>query len=248
MAALVPGGVIWYNTAGMKRKDGAAVERSFAIFDMDGTLVDSMGFWQALGREYLTSKGVTEGMEEVLDRMKPMTMTESGELFIQAFGLSGTPESVAGEISELMAAHYRLDIPMKPGVRDYLEEQRRLGVRMCVASATAEDLLELCLRRLGLREYFEFLLSCETVGQGKTRPEVYLAAAERLGAPVEAVTVYEDARYAVRTAKRAGFHVVAVYDRNSAPYWTELCRTADGVVLSWTQGVQPPQGPEERKE
>lgn len=58
------------------------MERRFAIFDMDGTLVDSMGFWQALGREYLASKGVTEGTEEILDRMKSMTMTESGALFI----------------------------------------------------------------------------------------------------------------------------------------------------------------------
>lgn len=224
------------------------MERQFAIFDMDGTLVDSMGFWQALGREYLASKGVTEGTEEVLDRMKPMTMTESGALFIQAFGLPGTPDSVAAEISALMAEHYRSDVPMKPGVRDYLEQQRRLGVRMCVASATAEDLMELCLRRLGLRDYFEFLLSCETVGQGKTRPDVYLAAAERLGAPVGAVTVYEDAKYAVRTAKAAGFHVVGVYDRNSAPYWEEICRTADEVIVDWARGVQPPELEEQTKE
>lgn len=155
---------------------------------------------------------------------------------------------MAEEISALMAEHYRSDVPVKPGVRDYLEQQRQLGVRMCVASATAEDLMELCLRRLGLRDYFEFLLSCETVGQGKTRPDVYLAAAERLGAPVEAVTVYEDAKYAVRTAKAAGFHVVGVHDRNSAPYWEEICRTADEVVLDWSRGTQPPELENETKE
>ena len=206
------------------------MEKQFAIFDMDGTLVDSMGYWQELGREYLVSKGVTGDMEEVLDRMKPMT--------IEAFGLPGTPESVAKEITDVMAEHYRTDVSMKAGVKEYLEEQKRMGVRMCIASATAEDLMEICLRRLGLRDYFEFLLSCETIGQGKTRPDVYLAAMERLGATVENVTVYEDAKYAVRTAKDAGFHVVGIYDRNSAPYWGEICEMADEVIVDWGKGVE----------
>ena len=214
------------------------MEKQFAIFDMDGTLVDSMGYWQELGREYLVSKGVTGDMEEVLDRMKPMTMIESGALFIEAFGLPGTPESVAKEITDVMAEHYRTDVFMKAGVKEYLEEQKRMGVRMCIASATAEDLMEICLRRLGLRDYFEFLLSCETIGQGKTRPDVYLAAMERLGATVENVTVYEDAKYAVRTAKDAGFHVVGIYDRNSAPYWGEICEMADEVIVDWRKGVE----------
>lgn len=214
------------------------MERQFAIFDMDGTLVDSMGYWQELGREYLVSKGVTGDMEEVLDRMKPMTMIESGALFIEAFGLPGTPESVAKEITDVMAEHSRTDVSMKAGVKEYLEEQKRMGVRMCIASATAEDLMEICLRRLGLRDYFEFLLSCETIGQGKTRPDVYLAAMERLGATVENVTVYEDAKYAVRTAKDAGVHVVGIYDRNSAPYWDEICEMADEVIVDWRKGVE----------
>ena len=215
------------------------MEKKFAIFDMDGTLVDSMGFWQKLGREYLVSKGVTGDMEEVLDRMKPMTMLESGALFIEAFDLPGTPESVAAEISGVMAEHYRTDVPMKEGVREFLEELKRSGVRMCIASATAEELMEICLRRLGLRDYFEFLLSCETIGKGKTQPDIYLAAMEKLGATVENVKIYEDAKYAVRTAKKAGFHVVGVYDRNSAPYWDEVRKDAVEVILDWRKGVEP---------
>ena len=188
----------------MKRKEAVEMEKQFAIFDMDGTLVDSMGYWQELGREYLVSKGVTEGMEEVLDRMKPMTMIESGALFIEAFGLPGTPESVAKEITDVMAEHYRTDVPMK-----------------------------------GLRDYFEFLLSCETIGKGKNQPDVYLAAMEKLGATMDNVKIYEDAKYAVRTAKKAGFHVVGIYDRNSVPYWDEICEMADEVILDWEKGIEP---------
>ena len=70
------------------------MNKLFAIFDMDGTLVDSMVYWQRLGREYLTAQGVTEGMDEVLERIKAMTMAESSALFIETFGLTGTPESL----------------------------------------------------------------------------------------------------------------------------------------------------------
>ena len=78
------------------------MEQRFAIFDMDGTLVDSMLYWHNLGQEYLESKGVTGDLNEVLERSKPMTMVESGALFIREFGLAGTPESVAAEINAVM--------------------------------------------------------------------------------------------------------------------------------------------------
>ena len=86
------------------------MEQRFAIFDMDGTLVDSMKYWHNLGREYLISKGVQGNLNEVLERTKPMTMTESGALFIREFGLDGTPESVAAEINAVMEGHYRKDV------------------------------------------------------------------------------------------------------------------------------------------
>ena len=98
---------------------------------------------------------------------------------------------------------------------------------MCVASATAEPLMEACLSRLGVAHYFQFLLSCETVGAGKNRPDVYFAAAERLGAEPEEIAVYEDALYAARTAKEAGFYVVGVYDDSASGHWDELKELAD---------------------
>ena len=207
----------------------------FAIFDMDGTLVDSMMYWHNLGQEYLESKGVTGDLNEVLERSKPMTMVESGALFIQEFGLARTPESVAAEINAVMEGHYRCDVQLKAGAKEYLEQLRRAGIKLCVASATAEDLVQVCLTRLGVADYFEFLLSCETVGTGKNRPDVYFAAAERLGAAVENTVVYEDAWYAVRTAKNAGFRVVAIYDNNSRARWDEIRAMADTPIESWTE-------------
>ena len=108
---------------------------------------------------------------------------------------------------------------------------------MCVASATAEHLVEACLSRLGIRNYFEFLLSCETVGAGKHSPLVYHASAEMLGANSVQIAVYEDALYAVQTAKAAGYYVVGVYDHSTAGNWQTIMETADEIIVNWEETV-----------
>ena len=174
------------------------MDKNFAIFDMDGTLIDSMFFWKNLASEYLESKGIKQIPEDILERIKPMTMSESAALFQREFGLIGDPEA---QMNAMMDAHYRRDIPLKTGVSAYLEALCHKGVSMCVASATAEDLMDACLTRLGVAHYFSFLLSCETIGVGKSRPDVYFEAAKRLGAQPEDIAVFEDALYAANTAK-----------------------------------------------
>ena len=210
------------------------MDKKYAIFDMDGTLIDSMAFWKNLATEYLTSKGILQIPADILEQIKPMTMSESAALFRREFGLTGDVEA---QMNEMMEDHYRNDIPLKPGVWEYLENLHRQGVRMCVASATAEHLMESCLTRLGVRQYFEFLLSCETVGAGKRSPLVYQEAARRLGAVPGQIAVYEDALYAVQTAKAAGFHVVGVYDDSAADSWQAIEQESDEVILNWEEAV-----------
>lgn len=210
------------------------MDKRFAIFDMDGTLVDSMIFWKNLASEYLNSKGVVQIPEDILERIKPMTMSESAALFKQEFGLSGDPEA---QMNAMMDEHYRHDIPLKPGVREYLDKLHNRGVRMCVASATAEHLMAACLGRLGVLSYFEFLLSCETVGAGKRSPVVYHESAKRLGADPSDIAVFEDALYAVQTAKSAGYFVVGVYDDSAKPSWQAIVNIADETILNWEDAI-----------
>ena len=168
------------------------MDKDFAIFDMDGTLVDSMPYWKNLSPEYLSSKGISDIPKDILEKITPMTVKESSRFFVEQFGLDATPESVANEIHAMMGIHYIEDIPIREGVEEYLEKLKARGVKMCVASATVEPLMDACLTRLGVRHYFEFTLSCDTVGAGKNSPLVYLTAAERLGAKPEETAVYED--------------------------------------------------------
>ena len=176
------------------------MDKKYAIFDMDGTLVDSMVYWRNLAKEYLNQKGISNIPDTILEKISPMTMTESAALFIEEFGIDGTPEAVTNEMNDLMDTHYYKDIPLKKGVKEYLKGLHDAGVSMCVASATAIPLVEACLTRLGIRDCFSFVLSCETIGVGKSRPDIYYAAADRFGALPEETAVYEDALFAAEPA------------------------------------------------
>ena len=204
---------------------------------MDGTLVDSMPYWRSLCGDYLAAKGITGVPEDLEGRIKAMTIRESAVLLLRLFGLPGTPDTISAEINGLMERNYRETVPLKPGVRAYLDVLRGRGVRMCVASATAAPLMELCLTRLGVREYFSFLLSCEEVGAGKDRPDVYLAATRRLGAAPADTAVFEDAFHAAHTAQAAGFHVVGVRDSDGDD-WARLARTADEIIPDWARAAE----------
>lgn len=211
------------------------MDKRYVIFDMDGTLVDSMRYWKGLAKEYLEKCGVPDVPADIRERIKPMTMEESAQLFIDTFEqVKGTCEEVVSEMNAMMDDHYRLHISLKKGVKQYVEKLAEDGVRMCVASATEIGLMDSCLERLGIRKYFDFLLSCETDGIGKDRPDIYLAAAERFDAAPGDIAVFEDAAYAARTAKDAGFHLVGVYDESTSERWEKVRAIADETVIDFT--------------
>ncbi|WP_251317652.1 HAD family hydrolase [Flintibacter muris] len=211
----------------------------FAIFDMDGTLVDSMGYWNRLADEYLARHGIPPLSPELKEESIALTMQGTGELFIREFGLPGTADDIAREVNALMEEHYRTDVSLKPGAAALLERMRAAGFKMCVASSTAPALLDICLRRLGVRDYFQFLLSCEEVGVGKNHPDVYLEADRRLGGTPENTVIFEDILVAAQTAKKAGFSLGVIYDVNSHTEQPQLKTLADCYVTRWDDPALP---------
>ncbi len=213
------------------------MDKRFVIFDFDGTLVDSMPYWQMEERNFLTERGVTdpETLDAMLERIKPLGILEAAEIMVERFHFADKPEEVAANFVAAMDIRYRESIPIKDGAREYLDALKRAGARMAVASGTGADLMEACLRRLGILNRFEFALSCLDVGAGKDRPDIYLEAARRLGASPGEIAVYEDSLVAMRTAKGAGFYGVGVYDPTAASHWEELRALADESLSDWRE-------------
>lgn len=214
------------------------MEKKFAIFDMDGTLVDSGAVWAQLAKEYLAGLGV-DLSSQLIEDTSHLTVLETASYFVQLLNLPLPPEKIANDINSRMEQRYRTDIPLKPGAFSLLERLHAAGFKMCVASSTSPALIDVCLRRLGVRDYFQFLLSSEEVGVGKSKPDVYLEAARRLGGKPENTFVFEDLLFAVKTAKSAGFPVVAVYDRESAGDREALEALADCYITRWDDPALP---------
>lgn len=208
------------------------MKKKYCIFDMDGTLVDSMPYWDRLSPDYLEQRGIRGDFSGLMERIKTMTMPEACVHLKEAFDLPETPAEIQVQLGDVMRNHYATDIPLKKGVREYLDALRKEGVKLCIATATALPLVHLCLGRLGVEEYFSFIMSCEEVGRGKNYPDAFLEAARRLGAAPEETAVYEDAFEAIKTAKNAGFYTVAVYDSMNVN-WEKSAALADEVITDW---------------
>lgn len=183
----------------------------YAIFDMDGTLIDSMPVWENLGREYLNEKGVKvpENLNEIINAM---SLTESANYFRKEFGIKDSVKKIISDINKLIENKYRYEIPLKLYAKEFLSSLKRDNVTMCVATATPIELAQAALKRLNVLEYFYCIVCCDEVGIGKTKPDVYYLAINKMGAGIDNTIIYEDADYAMKTAKSAGFYTVGVHD------------------------------------
>ena len=213
----------------MPKRDTMRAERPIkaVIFDLDGTLIDSMGIWYKIDREFLRENGVTEPPEDISERMKPLTVEEAAELFIKEFRLPLTNEQVTARIEEMVYAEYAENIALKPYAGQLLELLKERKIPCCIATATYRSLAEAVLERHGIRERFEFILTDSEYPMGKCRPDIFLGAASRLGAAPEETLVIEDALHCIETASAAGFVTAAVFDEASAAERDTIRAAAD---------------------
>lgn len=209
----------------------------FAIFDMDGTLLDSMPYWHNLGRDYLVSKGKIPE-DNLIDTIRPMSMKESSNYFIDHYNINGTVEEVLKEINSFIENQYLYEIPCKAYVREYLEILKSQGIIMCIATATSKDLAVHALERNHIMQYFSEVISCDETGVGKSQPDIYYLALNRMKAQKDETAVYEDALYAIETSKKAGFYTVGVYDSSCNETPEKIAALCDKYIESFKNEIE----------
>ncbi len=183
----------------------------YRIFDMDGTLLDSIDSWHNLGKYYLLQSGIIppDNLNEIIDSM---SMMESAVYFKETFKIDLSAEEIIEGIKKLISDKYKYTLKLKPYVKEYLQKLEDENVIMCVATATPVKLAEAAFERNGIMKYFSFVVSCDEVGVGKSKPDVFYLAANKLNADPSEIAVYDDADFALITAKEAGFYTVGVYE------------------------------------
>lgn len=186
-----------------------------AIFDMDGTLADSLNFWglfwPAIGEKFLNNKEFKPTAEDD-KRIRTLTLWDTAVLLHDHYQIGKSSEEVFAFSDAMILDYYTNTVELKSGVKEFLAYCHDLGVKMCVASATAPALIRVALKRCGIEHYFLELFSCSTYGKGKEHPDVYLAALAYLGEKPEETWVFEDSLTAIETATRIGMPTVAIYD------------------------------------
>lgn len=184
-----------------------------AIFDMDGTLLNSMDYWATVADEYLKSTGVTP-LEDTNRRFLEDGMKNWYDFCQKECGLEASFDEAKGGIYKLMDEKYNTVVALKDGVKEMLDALYERGIPMCLATATDRASVEAILARLGIEKYFSRIFTSGEVGAGKREPRIYNVALEYLGTDKETTYVFEDAIYAMRTAYANGFKVVGIYDKN----------------------------------
>ncbi|MEM1485788.1 HAD family phosphatase [Oscillospiraceae bacterium PP1C4] len=205
-----------------------------AIFDLDGTLLDSMHVWDNIGEEYLAAKGVTPP-PDLRFRLKTMSLLQTAKYVRGELGVTDSCEEIMGEINRMVEDKYLYEVPLKPYAAEFLQELKDAGVRICIASACDPYLGKAALQRLSILSYFSDIITCAEVGSGKDEPEIFEHALARLGTEKSQTVVFEDALHAIETAVKAGFRVVAINDPSTADESDKIQMLAEQSIHSFKE-------------
>lgn len=205
-----------------------------AIFDCDGTLMDTVGGWRAVELEFARQCGHELTPDEV-SLLATFTLAETGDFYHHRFGLGKSPNHVEQMADDILVDYYGTQAALRPGVGDFLEGLAQAGVPMTVASSSPQRYLQAGLKHTGIAPYFMRVVSTDDVGAPKRQPLIYQTCAQLMGTSVTSTWGFEDSIYAVRTLVNAGFKCAGCYDRDDSATMEELQAEASFVIPSFAQ-------------
>lgn len=182
-----------------------------AIFDMDGTLLESMHIWETVGIRYLATKGVN-AKSNLWEDLKPLTTVGVAEYFQKKYGVKDSVEQIVDAVNSMVYEDYEKNIGPKKGVIEFLDYLLENNVKMSVATATDKKCVMAALTHLDMLKYFVGVYCCNEYNTNKSVSKIYDVAAEAMDVPKENIIVFEDAIHAIETAIGSGYKICAVYD------------------------------------
>jgi HAD superfamily hydrolase (TIGR01509 family) len=207
-----------------------------AIFDIDGTLLDSMQIWNDLGERYLATLSI-QAEKNLGQILFPMTLDDAALYMIKHYHLNKTADEIVQSVLGIVDDFYRHEVLLKPGVESYIKKLYSQGIPMILATTGDRELATAALMRCGIMKYFSGILTVSDYGTSKHEPYIYLKAAELLHTSPQECTVFEDVLYAIEVAKAAGFVCVAVKDDASAADWEKIQAISDYQIQDFTKLV-----------
>ena len=200
-----------------------------AIFDADGTLLDSMGQWNLVPYKYVKSLGVAAD-ENIAEKLFTMTISEAAEFIIDEYELSVTVEEAVEGMDAIIREFYKNDVKLKDGAGELLEFFKSRGIPMVIGTSTDRDCIEVGLERTGISAYFDRIYTSTEVGKSKEKPDLFIQAMEFMESSPDETIVFEDGLYSLRTAADLGMKTVGIFDEVSLSNQKELKELADLYV------------------
>ena len=197
-----------------------------AIFDLDGTLLNSMDVWKQIDISFLQKRGLPVPADYVAE-ICSRSFAEAAQYTLDLFKLSEKVEEMVKEWEEMAVYEYAHNVELMPHTLEYILKLKDMGVKLAVATGLPEKLYLPCLENNGVLELFDVCCSTDEVRRGKEYPDIFAFAAQKLGVCPEQCLVFDDVLPAVRSAKQAGMLVCGVYDKYSAHHRTEIEQIAD---------------------
>jgi HAD superfamily hydrolase (TIGR01509 family) len=202
------------------------------IFDLDGTLLDSMGVWAQVDADFLAKRGITVP-PDYMEAISSMTFHETAAYTVKRFSLQDSIEDLMREWNDMAAYAYCHTVRMKPHAKEFLITLRERGAKLAVATSLSAELCAPVLRNNGIDNFFEVICRTDEVGYGKSHPDVFLITAQKINVPPQDCLVFEDILSAVKSAKSAGMSVCAVYDKASENDWKQIKAEADYAIVDF---------------
>jgi len=203
------------------------------IFDLDGTLLDSMGVWKKIDIDFLSRRGII-APKDYTDAVLTMTLPEAAAYTINRFTLTNSADELVQEWHKMAISAYET-IAMKPYAKEYLLALKKQGAKLAVATSSSLELFEPALKYHGIYDLFNAICTSDEVGCNKSCPDIFLLAADKLAVNPCDCVVFEDILAAVRSAKSIGMTVYGVYDASSQADWEEIVRLADDVIIDFRE-------------